>query len=138
MTKEQMIRLSTAEILEVAKDLMFLVVADNATLASHRLGQCLSTLEKVQVRIMTDVLEQKDVLGPQESQMQIRALREQIATMEGGLAKVISAQGNWEESYWTMRDKFRTHLMGTNPELATPALLGPGRGEKADEPGDLS
>lgn len=82
---------------------MFLVVADNATLASHRLGQCLSTLEKVQVRIMTDVLEQKDVLGPQESQMQIRALREQIATMEGGLAKIISGQNDHQ----AFRDKVK-------------------------------
>lgn len=117
---------------------MFLVVADNTALAGHRLGQCLSTLEKVQVRIMTDVLEQKEVLGPQEAQMRIRALLEQIALMEGGLAKIIERQDNWEESYWTMRERFRAHLLGTNPELATPALLGPGRGDKADEPGELS
>lgn len=141
MSKEKKVELCAAEIMEVASDLMFCVIADDVTLTSHRLGACLSTLERVQYRLMSDILEQKDVLSLQDAKAQITALRSQIDTMQGGLAKVINKADNWEESYWTLREKFIGYF-AKNPEIGPTVpqeLLGPDRpSEDAAPSGDTA
>lgn len=131
MSKEKKVELCAAEIMEVAKDLMFCVIADDVSLTSHRLGNCLSTLERVQYRLMRDILDQKDVLSLQDAKAQITALRSQVETMSGGLAKVISKADNWEESYWTMREKFLEYVAGWSPDNLDKVKdgLGPDRPE---------
>ena len=81
MSKEKIIHLAAAESLEVAKDLMFCVVADDVQLSSHRLGQCVQSLEQIRYRLRTSVLEQKDVMTSQDAEEVIKSLRQQISMM---------------------------------------------------------
>jgi len=133
MSHKNLVQLTAAECLEVGKDLMFCAIADNLEMSSHRLGSCLSTLERMQFRLATEILGQKDVLTVPQAQLELRALREQIATMEGGLAKVINKQNDWEEKFWGLREKIKSRLAGTlidDNELA--GIIGPDQATKEE------